>query len=140
MRSTKTNSAFIVRAVSAPDLTLESSESLMSYQINEMKESETEVGSINENGHVKLISGPTSSNIYHNGNVKSCNGSTNGSIDILLSTGNSDSRMFQSSSPQKMDNYYDQRNINGQESRDSTSPSKKYASIFKPKEEGHLEL
>ncbi|XP_055492921.1 uncharacterized protein LOC129698081 isoform X3 [Leucoraja erinacea] len=121
MRSTKTNS------------TLESSESLMSYQIDEMKESETEVGSINENGHVKLISGPTSSNIYHNGNVKSCNGSTNGSIDILLSTGNSDSRMFQSSSPQKMDNYYDQRNINGQESRDSTSPSKNMQVFSSPR-------
>ncbi|XP_078258548.1 uncharacterized protein LOC144595217 isoform X3 [Rhinoraja longicauda] len=124
-------------SVSAPAETLESSESLMLLQINEMKESETEVGSIKENVHVKLISGQTSSNIYHNGNMKSCNGSTNGSIDILLSTGNSDSRMLKGSSPQKMDNYYDHRNINGQESRDNMSSSKTMQIFSNPRKKAN---
>ncbi|XP_051881812.1 uncharacterized protein LOC127575773 isoform X2 [Pristis pectinata] len=107
-------------------MTLESNELLMSHQIDEKKESETKVGLTNENVKVKLTSSLNPSSVYYNGNMKSlCNGSTNGSIDILLSMGNSDSRMFQNSSPQKVDNCCDHRDIKEEENgEDSMGPSK----------------
>ncbi|XP_072899847.1 spermatogenesis-associated protein 13-like isoform X5 [Hemitrygon akajei] len=104
----------------------EPSELLMSHQVEEEKESETKVESTNENINDKLINSLNPSSIYYNGNMKSlCNESANGNIGILLSVSNPDSRMFQDSTPQNVDNCCDHRNIKGHENgEDNTGPSK----------------
>ncbi|XP_069747520.1 uncharacterized protein [Narcine bancroftii] len=126
---------FIDWAISAPDLTLESIESQKSNRIDGRNENETKVESTNENDNVKLISNLNPSSIHCNGSVKSlCKGYENGSIDISLSIGNTDSRMFQNSSPQQADNYYDPRKDKEQESReDNTGPSKIMKVFSSPK-------
>ncbi|XP_067842146.1 spermatogenesis-associated protein 13-like isoform X5 [Heptranchias perlo] len=117
---------FTGRAVSAPDLAVQSSEVLSSHNIyeKEKKGSEVEVGPINENRNIKLISSLDLSSIYSNGNMKSLhNGCTHRSIDISLSV---DSRMFHNSSRQKVDNgFCGHSNNNEQEmGEDKLSPSK----------------
>ncbi|XP_067842141.1 uncharacterized protein [Heptranchias perlo] len=105
---------------------VQSSEVLSSHNIyeKEKKGSEVEVGPINENRNIKLISSLDLSSIYSNGNMKSLhNGCTHRSIDISLSV---DSRMFHNSSRQKVDNgFCGHSNNNEQEmGEDKLSPSK----------------
>uniref|UniRef100_UPI00398E83D2 spermatogenesis-associated protein 13-like isoform X2 n=1 Tax=Pristiophorus japonicus TaxID=55135 RepID=UPI00398E83D2 len=119
---------FTCRAVSAPDLALQSSEVLTSHNIyeKEKKRSEAEVGPVNENINIKLISSLDLSSIYSNGNMKSLhNGCANGSINIPLSVDNADSRMFHNSSHQVDNGYCDHSNNNEQEMGEvKLSPSK----------------
>ncbi|XP_048388882.1 uncharacterized protein spata13 isoform X2 [Stegostoma tigrinum] len=92
---------FSGRAVSVPDLALQSSEVLTSLKIYvEVKEgSEAEVGPVNDN--IQLIGSLDLSNICNNGTMKSLhNGCTSANI---LSVDNTDSRMFQNSSHPKVD-------------------------------------
>ncbi|XP_067889715.1 uncharacterized protein [Heterodontus francisci] len=116
---------FTGRAVSAPDLVLQSNEVLTFHNIyeEEKKGSEAEVRPVNEN--IKLISSLDLSSICSNGNTKSLhNGCAN--ADILLSVDDAGPRMFHNSYHRKTDNgYCDHSNNNEQEmGENKLSPSK----------------
>ncbi|XP_072332983.1 spermatogenesis-associated protein 13-like isoform X6 [Scyliorhinus torazame] len=122
---------FTGRAVSAPDLALQSSDVVTSHNTYEEEKegSEAEVEPVNENiSNLDLIS------IYSNGNVKSLhNGWRN--TNTLYSVDNTDSRMFHNLSHQNIGNgYCDHSNNNEQEMEENKlSPSKIMHFLSNPK-------
>ncbi|XP_038674029.1 spermatogenesis-associated protein 13 isoform X4 [Scyliorhinus canicula] len=118
---------FTGRAVSAPDLALQSSEVVTSHNIyEEAKEgSEAEVEPVNEN-----ISNLDLTSIYSNGNTKSVHNGW-GNTNILYSVDNTDSRMFHNLSHQNIGNgYCDHSNNNEQEMEENKLSSSKIMHFF----------